>query len=79
MPIFSVAENLHDRTIRHAVLMDRFRRSEVRRIVRFLNRQVFPDVLRQTASITAKMEGPAMLGLGAAARRVRLEKLLGAK
>lgn len=38
-------EELLDRAIRHASLLERLKASEVRRIVGFLNREVIPDIL----------------------------------
>ncbi len=47
IPPLTVNDALFDAAVRHAILVERLKASEVRQIIAFLNSQVFPDVIRQ--------------------------------
>lgn len=52
---------LQDRAIRHAVFLERLKTSEQKEILRFLNRNVLPDIedrIRSTLASTPKMQRP---------------------
>ncbi|MGB0964330.1 MAG: phage minor head protein, partial [Mycobacterium sp.] len=74
--MITFAQQIHDRTVRHHVLLQRFSDSEVRRIMRLLSRDVFPDILAQAQAITARFEGAGFVRMAGIARRARLERML---
>lgn len=64
----SVNEQLLDSAIRHAHAIERFKSGEVRRILKFLNEQVYPDLL---AKLEAQLKRVRSRGWRASERRLK--------
>ena len=73
MPINST---LSDDWIRHAVLLERFKDGEVRRIVDFVNKEVAPGILKKAEQIGQRYEKLGASKLSIARRRRALMKQL---
>ncbi len=71
----SINQQLNDRAILHAVLMERFKAREVRAVMRFLDEHLIPDTLREVERI-AKIADSRPLSRLTQARRILLEKRL---
>lgn len=72
----SINATFADDWIRHAVLLERFKEGEVRRIVDFINKQVAPSILQKATRIAERYEKLGLSKLAIARRRRALMKQL---
>ena len=67
-----VNQRLNDNAIRHALLLEGYKAREVRAIIKLLDKDVFPDILKHTEKIGNRLATVTMTP----ARRARLEAML---